>query len=242
VCYLGGIASLSLLGLLSLIGYAIATGGTVIQLITITLLATVPILTSLLTCSIGSLRVLCHPTLPRLNFPEEGVPPEHCTMVVIPALLSTDGDTPFLTHQLEGHFLSNEDPNIHFALLTDFADAPGKVMPDDNRRVDEAKAAIEQLNKKYSRTGRSHSIFSIVSARGIRTKNAGWAGSANAVNWRNSINCSEAATRRHTKIQMGDLSNLPNIRYVVTLDADTPIAARKCSSVNSHSGASIEPA
>ncbi len=60
--------------------------------------------------------------LPRMDFSEEI--PESCrTLVVIPSMFSDRKQLDDLFENLEVRFLANRDPNIHFALLTDFKDA-----------------------------------------------------------------------------------------------------------------------
>ena len=54
-----------------------------------------------------------------------------------------------LLEGLEVRYLANRDDNLHFALLTDFLDAPQEVMPQDAELVRLTKEGIEQLNQKY---------------------------------------------------------------------------------------------
>jgi hypothetical protein len=151
--YLGSIALLTVLFALLLIGYTAWAGGNVAQLVLAGLLTLLPAsavaigIINWLTTSIIPPR-----TLPKLDF-QEGVPSEYRTIVVIPSLLATESDAAFLTRQIEQHFLANSDPNLFFALITDFADAPEKKMPSDDKALAPAKAAIERLNKKYGRRG-----------------------------------------------------------------------------------------
>ena len=75
-------------------------------------------------------RTLKPRVLPRLNL-KQGIPDDMRTMVVVPTLLLT---TESVRHQLEALevlYLGNSDPNLHFALLSDFADAPSPSAPDD---------------------------------------------------------------------------------------------------------------
>ncbi len=44
----------------------------------------------------------------------------------------------------------NRDPNLFFALLTDFRDAPERTQPGDDDLIDLARAGIEALNDTYS--------------------------------------------------------------------------------------------
>ena len=93
-----------------------------IQLAIIALLAVIPV--SVLAVDLVNWLVgLSIPpqTLPKLNF-ESGIPVQYRTMVVIPALLGTERDIAFLMRQLELHYVANTDPNLFFALLSDFAE------------------------------------------------------------------------------------------------------------------------
>src|SRR6185503_12677705 len=151
--YLRSIAALTILFTFLLVSYAERAGGNVAQIILAAILSVMPASAA----AIGIVNwlvvsIIAPRTLPKLDL-QTGVPSEFRTIVVIPALLATDRDAPFLIRQIEHHFLANNDPNIFFALITDFADAPEKKMPGDDQALASAKAAIEQLNKKYGRRG-----------------------------------------------------------------------------------------
>ena len=45
-------------------------------------------------------------------------------MVVVPAIIDTAAHIQALVDDLEVRFFANRDPHLHFALLTDFRDAP----------------------------------------------------------------------------------------------------------------------
>ena len=66
-------------------------------------------------------------------------------------------------------------------------------------------------------------IYSTVSASGIRLKGSGWAGNASAANWRISIACCSTWAKHAYTTQVGDASILTDIKYVITLDADTSL-------------------
>ena len=70
-------------------------------------------------------------------------------MVVVPCLIATESDVTSLTNQLELHYLRNTDPQLSFALLSDFADAQQAEMPEDAALVVLAQARIEELNTQY---------------------------------------------------------------------------------------------
>ena len=60
--------------------------------------------------------------LPRMDT-ADGIPPDACTMVVVPTILSTESQVNELIERLEVHFLANQDKEIYLALLGDFPDA-----------------------------------------------------------------------------------------------------------------------
>jgi cyclic beta-1,2-glucan synthetase len=219
--YLGSIWFLLFLILGSLVFYAIAAGMTFSQVVAAALLASLPA-SAMAVDFINWLVVSIVPPrrLPKLNF-ERGVPVEYQTMVVVPALLATERDVTFLTHQIENHFVANSDPNIFFALLTDFADAPEKTMPHDDELVAHAKAEIDRLNEQYGNAGyRPFYLF-----HRERLWNAGedcWMGWERKRGKLEEFNqLLRGSTSTSYKIQIGDLSLLGSIRYVITLDADT---------------------
>ena len=107
---------------------------------------------------------LLHPrVLPKLLF-EEGLPADVRTLVVVPVLLLSPDEVRDDLERLEIRFLANQDPQLHFALLADFPDAPQPVMPDDASLLDAANRGIEALNERYP--GGNRSPCSTASASG----------------------------------------------------------------------------
>ncbi|HSJ86377.1 MAG TPA: hypothetical protein VK909_04140, partial [Anaerolineales bacterium] len=129
--YLGTISVVSLLIVLGIMYYSIHSGATLFQLIATALLAIIPgsvLAVDFINWMVGL--IIPPQMLPKLNF-ESGVPDQYRTMVVVPALFGTERDVAFLMRQIELHYVANTDPNLFFALLTDFADAPEKELPED---------------------------------------------------------------------------------------------------------------
>ena len=92
---------------------------------------------------------LTHPhPLPRMDF-KDGIPDDARAMVVVPTLIYSADNIAALCEALEVRYLANRDRSLRFCLLTDFADAPAEVMPEDAELVALARAAIVQLNAKY---------------------------------------------------------------------------------------------
>jgi cyclic beta-1,2-glucan synthetase len=89
--------------------------------------------------------------LPKLNF-IDGIPAPFQSLVVIPALITSQREIDNLSRQLEMNFLRNQETGLLFALLTDFGDADSETLPEDEEMVSYASDAIEKLNAKYGRS------------------------------------------------------------------------------------------
>ena len=68
--------------------------------------------------------------LPRMDF-SKGIPPEARTLVVVPTMITSTRGIEELINDLEVRFLGNRDRHLHFALLTDLADADREILPED---------------------------------------------------------------------------------------------------------------
>ena len=69
-------------------------------------------------------------TLPKLDF-SDGIPSDCITMVAIPTVLMNEKQVRKLVDDLEVRYLGNQDPNIHFALLSDLPDSPAEPRQDN---------------------------------------------------------------------------------------------------------------
>jgi hypothetical protein len=148
--YLGSIAVLSVLFISGLLTYAALSGGSPAQLILAGVLGFGLALESAITLVHWIVTHRIKPqSLPRMDF-SEGIPLGNRTMVVIPTLLESEGELDHLLQELELYYLSNPDPQLTFALLTDFGDAPAQNMPEDEPLLALVSTGIENLNKKYN--------------------------------------------------------------------------------------------
>src|SRR5688572_10128980 len=219
--YLGSITFFTILFTFMLLLYAASAGGTISQIILTGVLTVLPASSVAIGIVNWLIMSIIPPrTLPKLDF-QKGVPPEYRTIVVIPALLGTEADAAFLTRQIEHHFLANSDPNLFFALITDFADAPEKNMPNDTQALAPARAAIERLNKKYGKRG--YRPFYLFHRERVWNPSEecwmGWERKRGKLEEFNKLLRGDTSTTFNIKI--GNLNVLPTIRYVITLDADT---------------------
>jgi cyclic beta-1,2-glucan synthetase len=174
--------------------------------------------------------------LPRLDL-RGGIPEEARTAVIVPTLLTGRRQVHRLIEHLAVQALGNFDANIHFAILSDFADAPSPEMPDDAELLAAAREGIEDLNLRYGQ-GRGDRFYLFHRARRWNPKEHCWMG------WERKRGKIEefnrlllGATDTSYGLQIGDLSVLPKIRYCITLDADTRLprdAARQLIGIALH--------
>lgn len=174
--------------------------------------------------------------LPRLDL-TRGVPEEGRTVVIVPTLLASIRQVRALVEHLAVQALGNDDARIHFAILSDFTDAPSAEMPDDHQLLAAAREGIEALNARYGQ-GRNDRFYLFHRARRWNPRERCWMGWERKRGKIEEFNrLLRGATNTSYCLQVGDLSVLPNVRYCITLDADTRLprdAARQLIGIALH--------
>lgn len=158
--------------------------------------------------------------LPKLEY-FDGIPADCVTLVCIPTVLFSEKQVHKLVEDLEVRFLGNQDPNLHFALLTDLPDSP--VEPrEDNSLVDLCADLIRRLNEKYSES--KMGSFLLLHRRRIYNPREelwmGWERKRGKLMDLNSLLCGQHDS---FPIKAGNLSILPGVRFAITLDSDTEL-------------------
>jgi cellobiose phosphorylase len=160
--------------------------------------------------------------LPRLDF-SKGIPDLHRTMVVVPTLLSKPQEVDDLLEALEIRYLGNRDPNLFFALLTDFRDAAECTQPGDDAVLAYARTALQRLNETYSED-RPCIFYLFHRPREWNAHEQLWMGYERK---RGKLEQFNALLRGGVQTAFseiaGDVSILDSIRYVITLDTDTQL-------------------
>lgn len=240
--YLGGVALLvaSLLGTLTL---SLVRAGIPWPLIVLmNLLAIIP--ASELAIAIVNFAVtICIPPrfLPKLEL-KEGIPASRKTLAVMPCLITSESEIRSLAKRLESHYLSNPDPALHFALLSDWADSKNQETKEDLALLSLATSAIAELNRRH--TAGAGGPFLLLHRR--RTWNAAegcWMGWERKRGKLMELNQWLRGEETSFETVEGDArairasGNASAVTYVITLDADTqlpPGAARKLVGALSH--------
>jgi cyclic beta-1,2-glucan synthetase len=160
--------------------------------------------------------------LPKLDF-KDGIPIDCTTFVVMPSMLLRPESATVLLERLEIHYLSNPDPQLRFALLTDFADAPAETMPEDEEYLRAALAGVQALNERYAAGGPER--FFLFHRRRLWSAGQGcWMGWERKRGKLAEFNrLLRGARDTSYAVVSGDLGQLPHVRYVITLDVDTQL-------------------
>ncbi len=219
--YLGGIGMASLMVLLTLLAYGLGAGAGLGRLVILFALLVVPSVTLGVSVVNWLINQFAPPRiLPKLGL-ERGVPPELASMVVVPALLSGHEEVESLVGQMEQHYLQNPDENLHFALLTDFSDAPAQHMPEDEGLLEHARKAIGRLNAAYRRDTPGPFYLLHRHRRWNQSEGVwmGWERKRGKLEELNGLLLGRGT--RSDAVLEGDFDTLPPIGYVITLDADT---------------------
>ena len=173
---------------------------------------------------------------PRMDF-SAGIPPEARTLVVTPTMLTSVQGVKALIEALEVRFLANRDDSLHFALLTDWRDAPQETQPEDDALVELAAQRIAALNQKYRRV-RGEPFFLFHRPRRWNPQEQVWMGYERKRGKLADLNAllRGDAQDRFSRV-VGDTAILLNVKYVITLDTDTQLprdAARELVGAMAH--------
>jgi len=154
-----------------------------------------------------------------------GIPPHLRTIVAVPALLTSLDDIDDLLDRLEVHYLSNSDGELYFALVTDWVDAESEHIEGDEGLLQHAAAGIALLNARYDQVR----FFLLHRARRWNALQGKWMGWERKRGKLHELNRLLRGARDTTFID-GAASVPGDVRYVITLDADTRLprdAARR---------------
>ena len=169
----------------------------------------------------------------------DGIPPEHRVLVVLPALLSDTATVAALAARLERHHLCNLERHAQFALLTDFADAPGEHAANDGALLAEAVATIEALQARHPQAVGEPRRFLLLhrSRRWCETEQR-WIGWERKRGKLEQLVALLAGQSERPFVDLGPCSEpVAGTPYIVTLDADTvlpPGALRELVGIAAH--------
>ncbi|MFA5117413.1 MAG: glucoamylase family protein [Candidatus Omnitrophota bacterium] len=174
--------------------------------------------------------------LPRMDF-SEGIPAYAHTLAVVPCMIRDARTIDSLLEGLEVRYLANIDANTDFALLTDFCDAQQETMAEDEALLAQVINGIEQLNYKYRR--QKDQVFSLFHRPRLwNEREKVWMGYERKRGKLGDLNAFlRGKGEGRFSVIIGNLQRLHEVKYVITLDADTRMsrnAARDLVGVIAH--------
>ena len=145
-----------------------------------------------------------------------------------------------LLDELEVRFFANRDAHLHFALLSDFADADEPTRPTTRALVEAARRRVDELNARHG-PDRFLLLPPVAAVEPARERR--WMGAERKRGKLAEFNrLLRGATDTSFVVQHGDTSILPAIRYVITLDSDSQLPMEAGAAAGRHALASAEPA
>ncbi|MEO8470010.1 MAG: glucoamylase family protein, partial [Chloroflexota bacterium] len=161
--------------------------------------------------------------LPRLDL-DAGVPSGLRTLVVVPTILTTASEVEIQVGGLEVHYLANPEGDVRFALLSDWLDASTEEVPGDEELLATAAAAVDRLNQRHGDAPGGGARFLLFHRR--RSWNEaegrwiGWERKRGKLHELNALLRGSTTTGILTPNRPASTPP-PDVRYVITLDADT---------------------
>ncbi len=160
--------------------------------------------------------------LPKLDF-SEGIPDDCKTLVAVPTLLLNERQVRGLVDELEVRSLANQDPNVHYALLTDLPDSVEKPLErDTDPLVTLAGQLIDDLNRRYAGTA-SGSFLMLHRHRVFNPRQNVWMGWERKRGKLLDLNRFVMGGMDCFPYKAGNPAVLNGMRYVLTLDSDTKL-------------------
>src|SRR5438477_12286745 len=160
--------------------------------------------------------------LPALEL-RDGIPSHLRTLVAVPTLLTTPEAIETQIERLEIHHLASPDGNLHFALLSDWADAATEDVEGDQARLAAAAGGVARLNPRYGPAAGGPRFLLYHRRRIWSESEARWIGWERKRGKLHELNRLLRAATDTSFVEIDGVPPIPpaNVRYVVTLDADT---------------------
>ncbi len=161
--------------------------------------------------------------LPRLDL-SDGVPAHLRAIVVMPTLLTSRATIEEQVERLGVHYLANPDGELRFALLSDWADAPGESAATDDELLAVAVDGIARLNALYGPAAGGGPRFLVLHRRRLWNPSEGvWMGWERKRGKLHELNRLLRGATGTSFIATGgeEPAPIPGVKFVITLDADT---------------------
>ncbi len=164
--------------------------------------------------------------LPKMSYEETGIPDEYKTLIIVPTMLSSRKSILEDIEELQIRYLANSDPNLKFALFTDYLDGSRERMPEDQDLINLAKSEIQRLNGLYG----DGKFFLFHRERIWNPAESIWMGRERKRGKLEDLNrylSGEVLEDNNEILIEGNKKDLDGIRYIIALDTDTQLPKDK---------------
>nr|WP_198374723.1 glucoamylase family protein [Roseomonas rubea] len=160
--------------------------------------------------------------LPALHL-RDGVPSDLRTLIAVPMLLTSPEAIQEQVERLEVHHLASSDGELHFALLSDWRDAPSERMDGDAALLAAAADGIAELNRRYGPAPGGDRFLLLHRGRRWNEGEGRWLGWERKRGKLHELNRLLRGATDTSFIQAAERPPVvpEGVRYVITLDADT---------------------
>ena len=168
--------------------------------------------------------------IPKLDF-EKSIPPDKKTFVIIPTILNSQDKVKEMINKLEVYFLANPQENIYFALLGDVTESTQEKNEMDQKLIESGLEETKKLNEKYPLTGfnRFHFLYRKRTWSESEGKFIGWERKRGLITIFNKYIKNKINNQFIENTIEMQREVLPNIKFVITLDADTNLILNSAS-------------
>jgi cyclic beta-1,2-glucan synthetase len=169
-----------------------------------------------------TMRLLPPRVLPKMDYRVSGIPDACRTLVVVPVMLVDVRTIKDEAEKLEIRYLANNEENLLFALFSDFVDAARAHCEEDEPLLQAEKACIEALNQRYG--GNRFLLFHRERQWSeSEQKFIGWERKRGKLEELNGLIAGSRSHEAGRLLHVGNLDQLSNVRFVITLDNDTQL-------------------
>ena len=151
-------------------------------------------------------------TLPQM----EEISPQVETLVILPTLLCEEEKVDQMAKKMEVYYLANQDVNLKFCLLGDASESETEEAPFDESIKEAGIQAVRRLNEKYQKE-----IFYFIYRKRVFNASQGtYLGYERKRGMIEELN-HYLLTGESKTFWVNTMQEIPKIKYVITLDADT---------------------
>jgi cyclic beta-1,2-glucan synthetase len=153
----------------------------------------------------------------------DGVPTELRTLIVVPVLLINTADIEDRVAGLEVHYLATQDGDVRFALLTDWVDSAAETSPQDEVLLQVAADGIARLNRLHGSVHGDDRFLLLHRKRQWNSSEGCWMGWERKRGKLHELNLLLRGSKDTSFVCIGGRApqSHSNVRYVISLDADT---------------------